>query len=432
MTWLAPFAFLGLAAIAVPILVHLFGRPRARLVRFPTLRFIELTRDAPRRRAVPTDWLLLAVRVAVIGIAVAALAKPTWPGLGAPAAERGLVRVILVDTSASLQRLTATGDSGVIVARTEAQRLASESGEVLVVETAWPSLEMAGASAWLRDRSGEREVVIVSDFQPGVIVPDDSLRLETGIGIRLVGVGPMATDSSDGGARAIRIGESIRSEWTVASVPGPSDVSITAGEADRAAATAVMHAVQGRAATPGRRVRIVLPGAPEHAATVTGLRAPSQPWQGDFLVRLARDAGVASLASPAPGNAAVPAGAVPLGTDPASAAAFGGTLDDSTMVILPADGADPVTWAILAEAAGRALAPVAQLSERDIARLPDETLRAMEHAPATSAPETGTETASRWLWGAVLALLALEWWLRRRPSAAVMSVAPGEVNERAA
>ena len=35
-----PIAWLGLAAIAVPILVHLLGRRRARRVKFPTLRFV--------------------------------------------------------------------------------------------------------------------------------------------------------------------------------------------------------------------------------------------------------------------------------------------------------------------------------------------------------------------------------------------------------
>ena len=40
MTFLAPLFFVGLAAIAIPILVHLIQRERKDIVEFPSLMFI--------------------------------------------------------------------------------------------------------------------------------------------------------------------------------------------------------------------------------------------------------------------------------------------------------------------------------------------------------------------------------------------------------
>ena len=39
--FLSPFFFLGLAAIAVPVLVHLIQRERKRVIEFPSLMFVQ-------------------------------------------------------------------------------------------------------------------------------------------------------------------------------------------------------------------------------------------------------------------------------------------------------------------------------------------------------------------------------------------------------
>ena len=73
-----PIAWLGLAAIAVPILVHLLGRRRARRLAFPTLRFVPASPLPPVRRDRLTDVPLLLVRVAAIATAAVALTQPLW------------------------------------------------------------------------------------------------------------------------------------------------------------------------------------------------------------------------------------------------------------------------------------------------------------------------------------------------------------------
>ncbi len=74
--WLQPWAWWGLAAVALPILVHLLARHRVREMPFPSLRFLRPTALAALRRRVLSDVPLLLVRVAMIAAAVAALAAP--------------------------------------------------------------------------------------------------------------------------------------------------------------------------------------------------------------------------------------------------------------------------------------------------------------------------------------------------------------------
>ena len=79
MRWLNPTALFGLLALAVPILVHLFGRRLARVQRFPTLRLLKDTLPTPTTRSRPSDLVLLLLRCAVIVAAVFGLAQPLWP-----------------------------------------------------------------------------------------------------------------------------------------------------------------------------------------------------------------------------------------------------------------------------------------------------------------------------------------------------------------
>src|SRR5947209_19587006 len=76
MIWLNPAAWFALAAVAAPIVIHLLIQRRAERLPFPTLRFLQPTRLASIRRHLLEDWLLLAIRIALLAAAVAALAGP--------------------------------------------------------------------------------------------------------------------------------------------------------------------------------------------------------------------------------------------------------------------------------------------------------------------------------------------------------------------
>jgi hypothetical protein len=113
----APWAWLGLMAIAVPIAVHLLTRRRATPTPFPTLRFIPTpVATAVRYRRV-TDLAMLAVRCAVLVAVVAALAQPWLITRARGSAASRIARAEVNDTSASKNSGTADGTPAVEVAR---------------------------------------------------------------------------------------------------------------------------------------------------------------------------------------------------------------------------------------------------------------------------------------------------------------------------
>src|SRR5262249_15110309 len=100
-----PAFFVGLGAIAVPILVHLIQRERKRVVVFPSLMFVrKIPYQSVRRRRI-RHWFLLLMRAAAIALVVAAFARPFFPaGAAAAVTAAGGSRevVILLDHSASM------------------------------------------------------------------------------------------------------------------------------------------------------------------------------------------------------------------------------------------------------------------------------------------------------------------------------------------
>src|SRR6266852_3757250 len=99
MFWLNPSALFALAALAAPILIHILIQRRAERFPFPTLRFLQPTRLAAIRRHLLEDLPLVAVRVAVIAVAVAALAGPLMlTAARRQAWDRRIVRAVVTDT----------------------------------------------------------------------------------------------------------------------------------------------------------------------------------------------------------------------------------------------------------------------------------------------------------------------------------------------
>jgi hypothetical protein len=93
------------AAVAVPILIHLLFRQRARRVEIGTLHFLRVVlRDQTRRRKI-RRWILLALRCAGVLLLAALFARPYWKGFGDQGSEREVV--VLIDRSASMGAGTA-------------------------------------------------------------------------------------------------------------------------------------------------------------------------------------------------------------------------------------------------------------------------------------------------------------------------------------
>lgn len=95
-----PALLLGVAAAAVPIVLHLIMRQQPRWLEFPALRFVKLKQEANRRRLKLRHLILLALRVAALCFLAAALARPSLKTSGAGIDQEAPVAAALVfDTS---------------------------------------------------------------------------------------------------------------------------------------------------------------------------------------------------------------------------------------------------------------------------------------------------------------------------------------------
>lgn len=76
MTFLSWIMLLGLAALALPILIHLLNRRKPVVVDWGAMRFLEVSHQSRRRRLLLEDVLLLCLRSLAIALIVLAMARP--------------------------------------------------------------------------------------------------------------------------------------------------------------------------------------------------------------------------------------------------------------------------------------------------------------------------------------------------------------------
>lgn len=105
LTFLVPLFLLGVAGVAVPIVMHLTRRQRRNVVRFPSLMFLEKIPYQEQRRRRIHHWLLLLVRALALALLALAFARPFMQdesiGLGAASGPREVV--VLLDQSYSME-----------------------------------------------------------------------------------------------------------------------------------------------------------------------------------------------------------------------------------------------------------------------------------------------------------------------------------------
>ncbi|MDA0875164.1 MAG: BatA domain-containing protein, partial [Bacteroidetes bacterium] len=104
MTFLNPLFLLGLAAAAIPLIIHLFNFRRPKRVNFSSLAFLHELRKSTMQRVRVKQWLLLALRTLAIASLVLAFARPTMTGpLAARLGGAGrTTAAVVLDRSASM------------------------------------------------------------------------------------------------------------------------------------------------------------------------------------------------------------------------------------------------------------------------------------------------------------------------------------------
>jgi hypothetical protein len=105
MGFLTPLFWLGLAALAAPVLVHLVKRTRARRVEFPTLYFVRQVPQRTIRRRTIHNILLLILRCLAVLLIVIAFTRPffSWGSASAESATTPS-SIILIDVSLSMRQ----------------------------------------------------------------------------------------------------------------------------------------------------------------------------------------------------------------------------------------------------------------------------------------------------------------------------------------
>lgn len=129
MTFAAPlFLLAGLAGL-IPVVLHLIHRRKAREVRFSTLRFLRVSVQRTRRRKYVEDLSLLIVRVAVVLLIAAGLARPSLVGLASlwHGGSTSAIAIVL-DNSASMA-VTADGRTRFEAARQGVEEILSRLRE---------------------------------------------------------------------------------------------------------------------------------------------------------------------------------------------------------------------------------------------------------------------------------------------------------------
>jgi hypothetical protein len=153
-SFLNPLFLIGLAAAAIPIIIHLFTRRRPREVRFPSLEFLAEVNQSEIRRLKLRQWLLLLLRVLAVAAIALAMSRPALRGSVGPHRGAATSIVALVDQSGSMGAAGAAGATLMAEARRVVEDLLATLGpedELLLVPydqavhpvTARPSSDLA-------------------------------------------------------------------------------------------------------------------------------------------------------------------------------------------------------------------------------------------------------------------------------------------------
>ena len=216
MGFLNPLLLLGILSAAVPALIHLWSRRRARTLEFSALRFLIQAAQQSARRFRLEQLLLLAMRMLALALIAMAMARPVLRGaalFGNPRVQT--TAIIVLDQSASMGyegldgipfekakaraleilRSLQPGDSVSVILMSDRQRTlfeppttqideavrAIESAELQLRGTRPESALRRAAELVDRSSSPNREIYILSDFTENgwndARVPIDSARV---------------------------------------------------------------------------------------------------------------------------------------------------------------------------------------------------------------------------------------------------------------
>lgn len=111
MTFLNPLMLWGLAAVSIPILIHIFNLKRTKKIEFSTLMFLKEIQQSKYKKIKLKQLLILLCRIAFIIFLVLMFSKPYDKGfLGTPGSNVKSSVLIILDNSISMQSRNSGGN----------------------------------------------------------------------------------------------------------------------------------------------------------------------------------------------------------------------------------------------------------------------------------------------------------------------------------
>jgi hypothetical protein len=221
MWFLNPLFWLGIGAVAAPILVHLVRRTRARKIEFPALTFVRQVPQRTIRRRTFRNLLLLVLRCLAILLIVLAFTRPFFTRRSAAKENAAAgATVILIDSSLSMRReqmfanaiqrtgsiideahngeslaLLTFGDRYEVISRFTVDKARLRS-TLKSLRAGWEGTDyeqaLRGADSLLGELrpAGRKQVVLISDFQAsGWNQANASFKLSSDIQLQTFDVG---------------------------------------------------------------------------------------------------------------------------------------------------------------------------------------------------------------------------------------------------
>ena len=103
MSFLNPLLLFGIAAVSVPIIIHLLNRRKFRKVNWAAMKFVKLSIDQNQRRMRLEDLILLLLRCALLALLALALARPVMrQSESSFMGQAGVTSVLVLDNSFSM------------------------------------------------------------------------------------------------------------------------------------------------------------------------------------------------------------------------------------------------------------------------------------------------------------------------------------------
>lgn len=166
MTFLSPIMLFALAAIAIPVLIHIFNRSKAEVVRWGAMQFLLASVTTQQRRILLEEMILLALRCVMLALVALAMARPFLPS------RAGVPWLLVLPSVIAAAICAGIGAAMWSYRRGRTIMFACSLGLLLLAASA-SMLERWLQSRWWAAPGGDRDIAILLDASGSMTLAQD-------------------------------------------------------------------------------------------------------------------------------------------------------------------------------------------------------------------------------------------------------------------